>query len=157
MTLQDLLNNFSPINTKEKVDTLIQEMKRCGLKMTQNAEVNIRCAIQKANIQKYIIETYSRLFVEKETLSKKAIDEIIPPIKTKRPPKAKKKKKNAPIIQQRIKSVPSIMRVFGSQNDNNPKLYKEGDVAPHKKEYTTSFRNSISAISIPMGGANKRK
>lgn len=158
MTLQNLLSNLSPINTKEKVDTLIQEMKKCGMKMTKNTEVAIRCAIQKVSIQKYIIATYSKLFVEKDEINQSSQPKVVFPTKIKpRKEKTKKKKKTFAITPKKEKYIPSIMRVFGSHGNKESKPYKEGTVAPHKKEYSTSYRDSISAISIPMGGANKRK
>lgn len=177
MTLQNLLNNLSPINTKEKVDTLIQEMKKCGLKMTKNAEVVIRCAIQKANIQKYIIETYSRLFVEKDKPKKKVQNNVNPPLMVTLPTKKDKKKweKEKKVTKadiNRLKSqlkkekvskkieeqseenfaIPSILRIFGSKSKSKNKMsYKEREkIAPHKKEYSTATKTSLYSIGIPM-------
>ena len=149
--------------------------------MTKNAEVQIRCAIQKVSIQKYIIDTYSRLFVEEDDLQKDTQNKFNTPRNTVSPYKAVRKKEkkirvtNADIARLKKKisntwvkesdtkkrphdesAIPSILRVFGSQKKRENKPYKDGAVAPHKKEYPTSFGNSISAISIPMGGRNKR-
>lgn len=175
MTLQDLINNLSPINTKEKVDTLIQEMKKWGIKRTKNAEVIIRCAIQKVKIQRYVIETYSKLFIEKEETPEKAHNKLMPSLKLTNSPKpAKKKKKKLIAVSKadidRLKSklsnekkkntkeeqpqesyaIPSIMKVFGSKK-NKKMSYKERErIAPHKKEYSTSTKTSLYSIGIPM-------
>lgn len=158
MTLQDLLNNLSPINTKEKVDTLIQEMKKCGLKLTKNAELVIRCSIKKANIQRYILDTYSRLFVDKEKTQNTAKNNSKNDVVTKADitrikRKLKKNKKVSKKVEERPQEdygIPSIMRAFGS-NRKKKMSYKEREkIAPHKKEYSTTTKTSLFAIGIPM-------
>lgn len=177
MTLQDLLNKLSPINTKEKVDTLILEMKKCGLKMNPKAELDIRCAIQKANIQKYVIDAYRGLFVEKQKpqkmvqnnkkpIEKKTEEEKREEKKkmraerekkiTKEEKKEKRKKKQEELERRKreyLREMPSIMKVFGSKTPKRKKeLYykRREEIAPHKKEYTTTTKSSLYAIGIAM-------
>ncbi len=161
MTLQDLLNKLSPINTKEKVDTLILEMKKCGLKMNPKAELDIRCAIQKANIQKYVIDAYRGLFVEKQK-PQKMVQNNKKPIEKKteeekREEKKEKRKKKQEELERRkreyLREIPSIMKVFGSKTPKRKKelYYKRiEEIAPHKKEYTTTTKSSLYAIGIAM-------
>ncbi len=184
MTLQDLLNKLSPINTKEKVDTLILEMKKCGLKMNPKAELDIRCAIQKANIQKYVIDAYRGLFVEKQKpqkvvqnnkkpIEKKTEEEKREEKKKRRAERKKKKTKEEKKEERKkrleekerrrrarrkeylrqVREMPSIMKVFGSKTPKRKKkLYfkRREEIAPHKKEYTTTTKSSLYAIGIAM-------
>ena len=167
MNLQHIIESLTPINTKEKVDTLIQEMQCNGVRMTKEADVTIRCAIQKASIQRYIIEKYGGLFVEIEIKSGNSdsddlLNQVLNAAPRKRKveanirTKSKKKSKIKASPSTNEKYTPSILRVFGS-GDKDKISYKERErISPHKKLYPTESTSSISAISIPMGGANKR-
>lgn len=175
MTLQNLLNSLSPINTKEKVDILIQEMKKCGIRMTKSADVVIRCAIKKVSIQKYVIDAYSRFFVEKDEPQRNVLNNVKPNRVVNSPTKNEKKKKkiNTGVSKgdiNRLKSllrnekvskkieekqqenyaIPSILRVFGSKGKKKMSYKEREMIAPHKKEYTTSTKTSLYSIGIPM-------
>ena len=166
MEIQQLLSSLSPINTKEKVDMLVQKMFECGIKKTKAADLEIRCAIRKFSIQNYYIDNYSSFFHEnnesKQQKEAKSIQAQV--LKAVVPHSTRHKKTKVKLVKKPTKEVkkendgaiPSIMKVFGASNKPKAKNNMRDRGRPHKKLYPTSTTSSVSAISIPSGGMNKR-
>ena len=66
MNVSHIISELSPINSKEKVDALIQKMNENHLIMNVYTKMAIRTAIQKVDVQEYFIERYDGGISEKE-------------------------------------------------------------------------------------------
>lgn len=175
LELHTIITVLSPINTKEKVEKLIQMMNENCIDMNQENDLTIRIAIQKRAVQEYFIEKYGcKLTEEVErhdweendfqpqniiTYSTSLVEMPAPPEKKKKKRKRKKdylkKTKDEPENQ----TVPSIVKTFSPQYRNVDKERKDAQKSSQKKcknTYAISTEKSIRLIYIPSGGMNKR-
>lgn len=171
MELSEIISELVPINTKEKVDVLVQRIKENQMKINSKSDISIRCAIQKMSIQQYYIEHYKYLVVKEETPKEEAkrlkdakrererIDEERRGAKEQKKQakaekkKGKKKKKSKAFLFCHDSA--SIIRTFSSENKAAAETIRMHNEM-HSKTYPTSSVKSIRAISIPAGGMNKR-
>ena len=71
VNIQQIITSLTPINTTDKVDTLVELVKSNGIKMYKPHETAIKIGINKLSIQKYFIEKYGHLFSNKKTDTEK--------------------------------------------------------------------------------------
>ena len=64
--IEQLIAKYEPINTTEKVDALVSELKTSGIPFTSAVQFNIVLHIKKAKIQMYFREVSSSLPLQKE-------------------------------------------------------------------------------------------
>lgn len=168
MAIQEILQELIPINTKDKVDSLIRMITKNHLILNDNIELSIRLAIQKLSIQKYFIEKYGELINDKDIVQeqrrlKKAGQEernaLEKPKAVINPKRKKKKEKAIPEKETKTKYVGSVLRtmkIFGSEFKKKRKRKHIPSSKQGKKSCAISTTNSIRPIYIASGGMNKR-
>lgn len=170
MDLQKIIDSLSPINRNEKVDTLIQMMREKGIALTKTNDIAIRCAIQKMSVQKYYDEHYGSIvlpddikkreerhlgFVEHKVKAETGL-------KVRRPQKSKKKEKpkTSQPADAHPRRVPSALLTFSREYKDKDKVVKDETKRDQERHRglirPTSTTSSVSHISIPAGGMNKR-
>ena len=174
MKIQEILQGLSPINTKEKVDSLIQKINENRLIFDSKIEMSIRFSIQKLSIQKYFISKFDsqikdnqikneRKEKKEEKERKKLIEGKLSLSKAKEVKNAKaKKRKEKSSLKQENKSkytgsILRTMKIFGSEFKKERKSKKKTfDLNAPLKPGPTETYKSIRTISIASGGMNKR-
>ena len=176
MKLQGIISRLTPINTKEKVDVLIQLMKENKIKLNQSADIEINIAIRKVAIQLYYAEKYGRKVIKRKNKGSKKennseVSNLLKELKankekSKPTQKVKKTKVKAKRKAKRFKygTVERLLENFGSVKSYVNASKKSGKNTEtnqitnknEKKEYPTYTSKSIHPIYIPSGGLNKR-
>ena len=180
MNVNDIISDILPLNTKEKVDSLILKMKENHIIMTFQTKMTIRTAIRKVSIQEYFIERYDGGISDKEIedeqkLQRRAERErnkirddrkksLLPhELRTKKEVKKRKTKTTTTPETTKIRykgSVARTIRIFGPNYLDFNQKRKEGNKiaqAGHpKKSNPISTTKSVHTISIASGGMNKR-
>jgi len=158
MELNEIISNLSPINTKEKVDLLIAQLKMNNIQIDSKTSLAIRYAIQKMTMQLYFVRKYLKeqnkkpvkvenkpIEVENKPIEKddNKISNFIKEITSKKKKKKEKNKAKAKNGKARAKakvkeeeekispSVARILRTFGS--DKYRDLKKKSGCRPRKK------------------------
>ena len=170
MDIQHIIDSLSPINNQDKVEALIQQMRENNVALTKSKDTAIRYAIQKMSIQKYYVEHYGSFvlpddikkrderhlgFLEHKVKTEKGL-------KLRRPPKSEKKEKtrNPQSADATPRRIPSAILTFSrdyKDKDKDVKDETKRDQDRHKGLIRpTSTTKSVSHISIPAGGMNKR-
>lgn len=178
LELHTIITVLSPINTKEKVEKLVQMMGENDIEMNQKNDLTIRIAIQKRNIQEYFIEKYGckwtervekRDWEEKDNRSQDLITYKTPLVDLPAPSPPEKKKKKRKKKEDYMKKVeekpknqpmPSIIKNFNPEYKDLDKEKKDAQKSSQmirKNNHATSTQNSIHLIYIPSGGMNKRR
>lgn len=157
MDINEIISKLSPINTNEKVDSLIQKMNEKRISMTSKINIAIRFVIQKMSVQKYFISKYGQRIIkeEKTKIEKRSSKISVTKIDSKKTNKTTEKAKKAKVCGY----VPSIIRTFGPEFKKINKKQKKGNkssLSDKPKMGPTATTRSIHPIYIASGGLNKR-
>lgn len=175
MNVSHIISELSPINSKEKVDALIQKMNENHLIMNVYTKMAIRTAIQKVDVQEYFIERYdggiSEKEFEEEQKRERQAQNQLNKIKADRikslesheehPKKIVKRRKPKQKPKTKYKgSVLRTMKIFGPDylkvNKKRKTGNKKAQTGQSKKRRPISTTRSVHAILIASGGMNKR-
>ena len=169
MDLQDILSSLAPINTKEKVEAIVQQMENNDIEMNQTSDMAIRYAIKKMSVQLYYIDKYGNQWakvedrLEKRKAQERAkieqekqqkLEAILIAKRDKAANKMTKPKEKSKKKKRKFKSfgttADSMMRVFGGEFKMSRKGINQIKTDNRKKTYPIETVNSVRAISIPL-------